>query len=536
MSYMALYRKKRPKSFDDVVGQNHIVTTLKNQVRSGRIAHAYLFCGSRGTGKTSTAKIFAKVVNCENSIDGLPCNKCSLCIAMDEGRSMNIIEIDAASNNGVDNIREIREEVKYSPTEGVYKVYIIDEVHMLSTGAFNALLKTLEEPPSHVIFILATTDPQKIPPTILSRCQRFDFRRISAEDIASQLKKYMKEENVDIEDKAVYYIARLSEGSMRDALSILDQCISFHYGKLITLDKVLDMLGAVDVDVFFEFASSLKNKKSIEAIELIDKIIMKGRDINQFVMDFISHLRNLLVVQSTGKPELILDLTKEYIDSLKKQTKEVDGSTILRWIRIFSELSNELRYENQKRIVLEVAIIKICQTSMDESRDALLDRIIQLEKKLADGLSVTTKEEVQPQLKVIKENKSRAKLIKPKAVPQDIKKGIEMWDDIKHDFDQLIKALLIDTKAGFLEDDIYYIVFKDSVIIEAIQKKHASMIKGKIEERLKKEVNVKFIPIIEYEQKYKEIYGDTLEPSEEIEQIEKVIEFFQDQRVSFEVK
>ncbi|NLK98665.1 MAG: DNA polymerase III subunit gamma/tau [Epulopiscium sp.] len=533
MSYMALYRKKRPKSFQDVLGQDHIVTTLKNQVKSGRIAHAYLFCGTRGTGKTSTAKIFAKVVNCKEPVDGQPCNQCSLCKAMDEGRSMNVIEIDAASNNGVDNIREIREEVKYSPTEGKYKIYIIDEVHMLSTGAFNALLKTLEEPPAHIIFILATTDPQKIPATILSRCQRFDFRRISIDDIAVRLKKYMEEENVDIEDKAIYYIARLSEGSMRDALSILDQCISFHYGKSITLEHVLDMLGAVDADIFFEFTSILNHQDSLKAIELVDKIMMKGRDISQFVMDFISHLRNLLVVQSTTHPEGILDVSKEHIELLKKQAKEVDGASILRWIRIFSELSNELRYTDQKRILLEVNIIKICQPNMDESRDALLDRVKQLEQKLSQGFMVATKEEVKPQLKVSPVNKPE--IIKPKAVSKDIKRGVDLWNDIKLGFDPLLQGMLTDTKAGYLEDDIYYIVFKDAMLKDIIQKNHEGTIKEKIEEAVKKEVNVKFISIAEYEQKYKEIYGDVKEATEETDHIEQVIQFFQDQNVHLEV-
>ena len=246
MSYMALYRKFRPGTFEDVKGQDHISRTLQNQIKANRIGHAYLFCGTRGTGKTSVAKIFAKAVNCEHPVDGSPCGECEMCRAISEGRSMNVIEIDAASNNGVDNIREIREEVAYRPTEGKYKVYIIDEVHMLSIGAFNALLKTLEEPPEYVIFILATTEAHKIPITILSRCQRYDFKRISIDTISERLMDLMEKEQVEVEERAIRYIAKAADGSMRDALSLLDQCIAFYLGQKLTYDHVLEVLGAVD--------------------------------------------------------------------------------------------------------------------------------------------------------------------------------------------------------------------------------------------------------------------------------------------------
>ena len=250
MSYTALYRKFRPAEFADVKGQDHIITTLQNQIKANRIGHAYLFCGTRGTGKTTVAKIFAKAVNCEHPVDGSPCGECEMCRSIAAGTSMNVIEIDAASNNGVDNIREIREEVAYRPTEGRYKVYIIDEVHMLSIGAFNALLKTLEEPPEYVIFILATTEVHKIPITILSRCQHYDFKRISIETITDRMKELMDTEKVDVEDKALRYIAKAADGSMRDALSLLDQCIAFYMGQKLTYDNVLEVLGAVDTDVF----------------------------------------------------------------------------------------------------------------------------------------------------------------------------------------------------------------------------------------------------------------------------------------------
>lgn len=250
MGYTALYRKFRPDTFADVKGQDHIVKTLRNQIMADRIGHAYLFCGTRGTGKTTIAKIFAKAVNCEHPINGNPCNECASCRAISSGASMNVIEIDAASNNGVDNIREIREEVAYSPADGKYKVYIIDEVHMLSIGAFNALLKTLEEPPSYVIFILATTEAHKIPVTILSRCQRYDFRRIAQETIQSRLQELMEQEKVEVEERALRYIAKKGDGSLRDALSLLDQCIAFYLGETLTYDRVLEVLGAVDTEVF----------------------------------------------------------------------------------------------------------------------------------------------------------------------------------------------------------------------------------------------------------------------------------------------
>ena len=278
MGYTALYRKFRPQEFEDVKGQEHIVTTLKNQIKADRIGHAYLFCGTRGTGKTTIAKILARAVNCEHPVDGSPCNTCKTCRAINEGTSMNVIEIDAASNNGVDNIREIREEVAYRPTTGKYKVYIIDEVHMLSTGAFNALLKTLEEPPSYVIFILATTEAHKIPITILSRCQRYDFRRITADTIAARLQELMDKEGNDVEEKAIRYIAKAADGSMRDALSLLDQCIAFYLGEKLTYEKVLENLGAVDTQVFSRMLRQILQQDTAGTIKTLDEIIIQGRD------------------------------------------------------------------------------------------------------------------------------------------------------------------------------------------------------------------------------------------------------------------
>ena len=277
MSYMALYRKFRPGEFEDVKGQDAIVKTLKNQISAGRIRHAYLFCGTRGTGKTTVAKIFAKAVNCEHPVDGSPCGECAACRAIAAGNSMNVIEIDAASNNGVDNIREIREEVAYRPTEGRYKVYIIDEVHMLSIGAFNALLKTLEEPPEYVICILATTEANKIPVTILSRCQRYDFKRISIDTIAARLRELIDKEQWDVEEKAVRYIAKAADGSMRDGLSLLDQCAAFYIGERLTYDHVLEILGAVDTDVFSRLLREILSMEVSNRHEAADEQVIGGR-------------------------------------------------------------------------------------------------------------------------------------------------------------------------------------------------------------------------------------------------------------------
>lgn len=306
VSYQALYRKWRPQTFEDVKGQEHIVTTLKNQIRLGRVGHAYLFCGTRGTGKTSVAKIFAKAVNCLQPVDGSPCGECAMCRAIQSQTLMNVIEIDAASNNGIDNIREIRDEVEYSPTEGRYKVYIIDEVHMLSIGAFNALLKTLEEPPEYVIFILATTEAHKIPVTILSRCQRYDFRRITVDTITGRLTELAEKENLDVEEKALRYIARAADGSMRDALSLLDQCIAFYLNERLTYDHVLDILGAVDTTVFSRLLRSVLDQDIAGALKLIEDVVVQGRELGQFVTDFTWYLRNLMLVQSSDQLEDIL--------------------------------------------------------------------------------------------------------------------------------------------------------------------------------------------------------------------------------------
>ena len=361
MSYTALYRKFRPNTFEDVKGQDHIVTTLKNQIQADRIGHAFLFCGTRGTGKTTVAKILARAVNCEHPVNGSPCNECAACKGILSGTSMNVIEIDAASNNGVDNIREIREEVAYRPTQGKYKVYIIDEVHMLSAGAFNALLKTLEEPPSYVIFILATTEAHKIPVTILSRCQRYDFHRISIDTITERLKELMEKEQVDAEERALRYVAKAGDGSMRDSLSLLDQCIAFYLGEKLTYDRVLDVLGTVDHEVFSRLLRQVLAGNVSGCIHILEELLTGGKELGQFVSDFTWYLRNLLLVKTSEHAEEVLDVSTENLQALLEESEMIESDTLMRYIRVFSELSSQLRYATQKRVMVEIALIKLCR-------------------------------------------------------------------------------------------------------------------------------------------------------------------------------
>ncbi len=449
MSYIALYRKKRPKEFDGVIGQEHIIKTLKNQIKSKRINHAYLFCGTRGTGKTSTAKIFAKAVNCQSPKDGQPCGECYMCTEIENQSLMNVIEIDAASNNGVDNIRDIREEVKYPPTEGKYKVYIIDEVHMLSIGAFNALLKTLEEPPEHVVFILATTDPQKIPVTILSRCQRFDFRRISEKEIADTIKKYMPEENVDIDDDAVEYIARVSDGAMRDALSILDQSISFYYGEKITLEKVLITVGAADDKVYFELAEAVFEGNSAKCMKIIYSAFEKGVDVNRFAEDFLEHLRNVLIAASVEDAGKVINLSSEKIGIIKEQAKKVKKRRLINIVSEFSEVSGRLKYSQTPRVVFEVSCIKLCEIDLYE-KDKEYD--------------IYEKKDYNNTINVKKENYTQIKKPIPMPIDEEFKKLIVKWKSIAENFKNLDRAVILQAEPKALNGKFYIVFPSDSHI------------------------------------------------------------------------
>lgn len=465
MSYTALYRKFRPTVFEDVKGQDHIVTTLKNQIKAERTSHAYLFCGTRGTGKTTIAKIFARAVNCESPKDGSPCGECAVCRAILSGASMNVIEIDAASNNGVDSIREIVDEVTYSPAEGKYKVYIIDEVHMLSMGAFNALLKTLEEPPSYVIFILATTEVHKIPVTILSRCQRYDFRRITIDTISERMRELVEKEQVQIEDKAVRYIAKTADGSMRDALSLLDQCIAFHFGKELTYDKVLDVLGAVDTGVFSRLLRVALKGDVTGAIVLLEEIVMQGRELTQFISDFTWYLRNLLLVKTADGIEDVIDVSTENLARLKEEAQMVENDIIMRYIRVLSELSGQIRYASQKRILVEIGLIKLCRPGMETDIQSLVDRIRQLEEKVENGVPVMAgwAGAAKEQMDVTTHPKPEIKAEMPKAVPEDVKQAVERWSAIVGQTAMPMKAYLKTAYPSLAGDDSLLIVVQDGL-------------------------------------------------------------------------
>lgn len=390
MSYTALYRKFRPARFTEVKGQDPITRTLQNQVKTGRVGHAYLFCGTRGTGKTSVAKIFAKAVNCGHPVNGEPCGECAMCRAVSAGTSMNVIEIDAASNNSVNDIRAIRDEVGYRPPEGRYKVYIIDEAHMLSAGAANALLKTLEEPPEYVIFILATTEIHKIPVTIMSRCQRYDFKRISVDTIMDRLNELIGKEGLEAEERAVRFIARTADGAMRDALSLLDQCVAFYPGEKLTYEHALEILGTVDADVFGRLLGDVLDRNVAAALGTLEDLIMQGRDMSQMAQDFTWYLRNLLLAKSSDNIEDVLDVSAENLARMRKMAERTDAGTLIRYIRIFSDLSSRLRYATQKRVLFEVALIKLCKPEMETDMGSILDRIRVLEEQVEKGTAMKT--------------------------------------------------------------------------------------------------------------------------------------------------
>ena len=387
MAYLALYRKYRPNTFDGLIGQEHIVKTLVNQIENDRLGHAYLFTGTRGTGKTSAAKIFAKAINCLNPKNGSPCGECECCRAISNPSNIDVIEIDAASNNGVNEIRDLREKVQYPPVSCKYKVYIIDEVHMLTGAAFNALLKTLEEPPKHAVFILATTEVHKIPATILSRCMRFDFRLISNEKIASLISKIYDEQGKDYEKEAVYAIAKAGEGSIRDALSIADTAISFGTGKL-TYDDVMEILGSSNSELMNEFIIKTIEGNSGAVLSIIDELCSLGKSVGVLIKDLTLIIRDLLIVKTCEKPNDILALPQEKFSIFNNIASSCSEQRLLRMLEIFSDAENSLKYTNHARVVFETASVKACRPDSDYDMDALLARIKELEIKLEQGVKV----------------------------------------------------------------------------------------------------------------------------------------------------
>ncbi len=505
MSYQALYRKLRPKTFADVRGQDHIIKTLKNQIIKDHITHAYLFCGTRGTGKTSTAKLFAKAINCFNLEDGEPCNKCESCIEINNQTTMDVIEIDAASNNSVENIREIVNEVKYTPTISSYKIYIIDEVHMLSIGAFNALLKTLEEPPNHIIFILATTDPQKIPATILSRCQRFDFKRITVNIMVQTLKEYMELEGKEIDNDALRYISSLADGAMRDALSILDQCISFYFDETITLNKVLDIIGSAPQSVFDNFIRSILDYDTTTCMQLIDEIIISGKDIFQFIQDCIQYLRDILIIKATSYGTTNINMSEDNAKKTYELYENISSETLLDLIKQFSVMSNEIKYATNKRIIFEVNCIKLMSVEVKEDSSSLIKRIEKLElnvKRLPQTIQVQS----------IETNDTASKIKQPtptreKAVPDDIQNAINNFHNIANDIPNIvIKKILLKSRTGYIDDNVLNIIVNDESS-KSILENDMHLVLESLASAYNKDFKIKVTLFNEYSSNHKATYG-----------------------------
>lgn len=514
MSYTALYRKFRPKTFEEVKGQQHIITTLKNQIAADRIGHAYLFCGTRGTGKTSVAKIFAKAVNCEHPVGGSPCNECETCKSIADGSAMNVIEIDAASNNGVDSIRQIRDEVTYSPTQGKYKVYIIDEVHMLSIGAFNALLKTLEEPPSYVIFILATTEVHKIPITILSRCQRYDFKRITVDTIVERLTELTEAEKVTVEPKALRYIARQADGAMRDAQSLLDQCLAFYMNQTLTYDHVLEVLGAVDTSVFSRLLQAVLNQDVTAALGIVEDVVMLGRELGQFVLDFTWYLRNLMLLQTSADAETFLDVSAERLVEMQAEAEQISESSVMRYIRILSELSNQIKYASSKRVFVEIALIKMMRPAMEQDVSSLIQRIEVLEKQLAEGIITTGAAENSMRQNSGIEGQNRTQQMKPEPkkleqpIPADVQAVVDQWDRIAVRMDRYLSYYLKHIQFSVEGTDTLLIVFEDATCFEMVKEKDGEdQIQSLIGTVTGKDIRVR-LQLLETGQRFEDMYTE----------------------------
>ncbi|SCG82823.1 DNA polymerase III subunits gamma and tau [Proteiniborus sp. DW1] len=550
MAYQALYRKFRPKTFDDVMGQEHITTTLKNQIKNNNIAHAYLFSGTRGTGKTSTAKVFARAVNCTNSHDGNPCNECEVCKGILDETIMDVIEMDAASNTSVEDIRELREKAKYPPAKCKYKVYIIDEVHMISKGASNALLKILEEPPKHLIFILATTEPQRLPATILSRCQRFDFKRITIKDIIENMQNILDEIGINADPKGLNLIARNSDGAMRDALSLLDQCLSFSEKKL-TYDYILSILGVVSNDIIYELTDSIIGKNADKALELIEQIVQSGKDINQFIKDLILHFRNLMVIKVSKNVDSMLDETEEMIENLKKQAENIDTSGIINILRILSDAETQCKWSSQPRVILEVSIIKMLNEATNNDFDDVMTRLRRLEEKLENGTFIKEADSRKQSVS----NTSTKSTVSEKVVERqqyipvatnqnkcELRTDIDI-KEIKDEWKNILKAtrverislhaLIMEGKPLSIKNNILTIAFEDGFRFhkEAIEKsENKELVQKIINNCLNSNIEIKFAmedDIVDVnEEKQEEKQGEEL--------IQKVIDTFGEELVKIE--
>lgn len=503
--HKALYRAYRPQTFKDVVGQEHIIRTLKNQIQNNNVGHAYLFCGTRGTGKTSTAKIFARALNCQNSVDEEPCNECEVCKDILSDNIMDVIEIDAASNNSVDDIREIRENVKYTPAKCKYKVYIIDEVHMLSQGAFNALLKTLEEPPSYVIFILATTEPHKIPATILSRCQRFDFKRVTVKDMSTRMKEICDDVNVVVDDRALNLIARNSQGALRDALSILDQCMSFSENDIEYKD-VVDLLGTVNIEQLFEMAEYVIKEDTKKCLEILNEFVVWGKDIKNLIDDLIDHFRNLMVCKVSSDLDEIISLPEEIVEQLKAQASTIEVNDIIRILNILSTTQDAIKVSSNPRVLAEVSIMKLSQPMFDESKESLLKRISNLEEVIKSGkININNNVEIESKKEAKETSEKNEAEVEEEVFYEEVKnEDVELieksWENIlahiKKDKNMPVYAILREAKEFNVSANNLYIVFDDSFAFaknKLSDEKTRNYIESVIREILNRSFSIKII-------------------------------------------
>lgn len=548
MEQNTLYRKYRPINFDQVVGQEHIVVALKNQILNDKLAHAYLFCGTRGTGKTTVAKILARAANCKNRKDANPCNECDICKSIFDNADLNVFEMDAAANNSINDIRKIRELVQYPPiNDEKYKIFIIDEAHELSDAAGDAFLKTLEEPPEYVIFILATTEPSKLKSTILSRCQRYDFRRISIPDIISNLKNICDKENIDIEENALHFIAEKADGSMRESISILDRCNAFLTNETATLDKVKYILGIADDNVFSELTKALIKEDVKEALSLLDMSIKNGKEITVFVNDYIYYLRNLMIIKYLDKENDMLSITKEKFDELKKVSNNISIDTIIWYIERLSHISRIMKTDENKKVLLETTLIKLAVPETDYIEEAVMSRLATLEMKLkkqsyinvnneeikseqfteqnSSGESVKSPEAENEQFveqnhsgesvkspeaeneQAAEQNHSDESVKSPEAknpfdddpfnepappiVGDNVKLINTRWIEIISSFNRMTKALLKQSKiikGADQKDDTVFLVAKNTIAYEVLNNKET---KNKIEEVIENAINKK---------------------------------------------